>query len=66
MVHGDIRPLNILVDAGEGPLDSRIKIIDFEGEVRYPLDLTLGQFMSEVKDWGMIKATHDISMVEKL
>jgi len=71
LVHGDIRWPNILIAAGEGPLDKRVKIIDFdwagvEGQVKYSLNLAPGEWVAGVKDLAVIEAAHDIGMAERL
>ena len=78
MVHGDIRPENVMVANptgaeadGDGDLEKRVRIVDFdwageEGVVRHPHDLSQGQWVEGVEDYALIKATHDDAMADRL
>ncbi|KZT66532.1 hypothetical protein DAEQUDRAFT_767885 [Daedalea quercina L-15889] len=71
MVHGDIRRPNILIEAGEGSVAERVKIIDFdwagvEGQVKYPLDLARNGWVHGVEELAEIKAAHNRGMVDRL
>ncbi|KAH9935458.1 uncharacterized protein B0H18DRAFT_1082234 [Fomitopsis serialis] len=73
MVHGDIRPPNILIEGdGDDGWGLRTKIIDFDwageaGKVHYPLNLSKGiRWPPNVVDYGLIDAAHDDEMVTQL
>lgn len=67
LVHGDIRPPNIVVDA-----DGQPRLFDFDwsgkvGEARYPIDLnTVGiNWPDGVTRGGLIEMNHDIEMLDR-
>ena len=78
LVHGDIRLPNVIIedcdDEGtedEESIGAHTRIVDFdwaghEGVVRYPHDLSQGQWVEGVEDYALIRASHDNAMVEKL
>ncbi|KAJ2913993.1 hypothetical protein MD484_g6412, partial [Candolleomyces efflorescens] len=72
LVHGDVRPPNIMImDGTDGDEGSRVRILDFdwagrEGEARYPYRLSPGLWADGVRDNELILAAHDLEMVQRL
>ncbi|KAH9939746.1 uncharacterized protein BXZ73DRAFT_75919 [Epithele typhae] len=73
MVHGDLRPPNILLLRGWGQgVEGRVRIIDFdwagrEGEVRYPCWLSKEVFpVDGIDDYAPITCAHDKGMLSLL
>jgi serine/threonine protein kinase len=71
-VHGDIRPPNIVVVDGEGPVGPRTRIIDFDwaglvGEAVYPLNISdVFYQVLQVQELDRITAEHDLKMADRL
>ncbi|KAH9941866.1 uncharacterized protein BXZ73DRAFT_88259 [Epithele typhae] len=70
MVHGDVRPLNVLLLRGwEEGVEGRVRLIDFDwagrvGEARYPSHLSKRVFPVEgVQDFAPITPAHDAGML---
>lgn len=72
MVHGDVRPPNILIEEGEGAEESRVRVLDFDwageaGKVHYPFNLSPEiKWPKGVEDYALIEIAHDIAMIGKL
>ncbi|PCH37406.1 hypothetical protein WOLCODRAFT_84409 [Wolfiporia cocos MD-104 SS10] len=74
MVHGDVRPPNVIIEEYRKGRDvrDRVKIVDFdwageEGTVRYPLHLSTAiRWADGVDDYELITAAHDDKMVAKM
>ncbi|KAJ3478244.1 hypothetical protein NLI96_g9899 [Meripilus lineatus] len=71
-VFGDLRRPNVMLMNGEGPLESRIRFIDFdwagkEGEVRYPLNLSSRiEKVAKVMEWEIVQREHEDRLLEAM
>ena len=71
-VHGDIRPLNVLIEtAKDAPYNDLVALIDFDwagraGVVRYPLSLNRNiKWPAGVAPGALITKEHDIDMLKQ-